>query len=104
MAQLQSSQPFEQPNATEIGPGVLLTTLDGTKMGNGIVIKEVSPHPSAAEYCQKTNQKCWKIQTDFGNVCTLTDNEIHEFYGLGWQSDYDEWWDTRLDLIKKHLP
>ncbi len=94
------SDAMNRENATEIAPGVLLATLDGSKMGNGIVIKEISPHPSAAKYLAATNQKMWLIQTDFGNICRLSDNEIHEFYGLSWQSDYDEWWDARLALIK----
>jgi hypothetical protein len=81
--------------------GVTLLTLDGTKMGNAIIVKEVPPHPAAAEYMAKTNQKNWLVETDFGNRMTLTTNEIHEFYGLGFQQDYDKWWDDRLDLIRR---
>jgi hypothetical protein len=99
MDKLQSA--MHMPKATELAPGVTLYTKDGTLIGNGIVIKEVKPHPSAEEYLKKTNQKVWLVETDFGNQTRLCDREIEEFYTLGVQSDYDKWWDDRCEAIKK---
>lgn len=92
------------PNVDEIGPGVLLQTLDGAKMGNAIVVAEIKltgDITGMKEHLEKTDQKLWLVQTDFGNIMKLCDNEIHEFYGLGWQSDYDTWFDARLELIQR---
>lgn len=87
--------------ATEMAPGVTLLTLDGAKIGNGIIVKEAKPPAAAVDYLKATGQKMWIVETDFGNRCTLTTNEIHEFYGLGYQQDYDQWWDDRLATIQK---
>lgn len=58
----------------------VLLTRDGRKMGNAIIIREVAPHPAAAEYLLKTGQKMFLIETDFGNQCRLSSNEISELF------------------------
>lgn len=97
------------PTATKIAPGVTLTTLDGAKVGNGIIVREITTdkmNPFAVkgglpEYLESTGQKLWLVETDFGNRMTLSTNEVHEFYGLGYQQDYETWWDERLQTIQK---
>lgn len=88
--------------AVRIGPGVTLQTLDGAKVGNGIVVKELEPqYEGLKAYLDKSGQKLWLVETDFGNTMKLCDNEIHELYGLGYQTSYERWWDDRLATIKK---
>lgn len=94
-----------------------LFTRDGRRMGNAIIIEEVTPPPAAAEYLAKTGQKMWLIETDFGNRVRLTDNEIDEhFYRLDELNElqqahcqaatYDYWaYDRReLQLKTRILP
>lgn len=95
--------PFDRPPSKIIAPGVLLCTIDGTKMGNAIVIGEAPVPPAALEYLHATSQKLWSIETDFGNMAVLTTNEIFEFFTLGWQADHDQWWDNRLEQIREAL-
>jgi hypothetical protein len=92
---------FGPDNATELAAGVTLMTLDGSKIGNAIIIKEVIPTGSLVQYLAGTGQKLWLIETDFGNQVRCCDNEIHELFGLGYQTDYDRWWDDRLVAIQK---
>lgn len=91
------------PQATELAPGVTLITKDGHNTGNGIIVRETKPHPAAAEYLKKTNQRVWLVETDFGNRTTFCDREIEEFYTLGVQDDYDRWWDARYEAIERSV-
>lgn len=88
--------------ATEIAPGVTLTTLDGAQIGNAIVIQK-QPRNYRGELIDDTDasKRLWLIETDFGNRLICTENEIHELFGLGFQQEYNDWWDARLALIKK---
>jgi hypothetical protein len=95
----------QRTRATEVKPNITLTTKDGSRVGNGIVIKEVEPIQIATllEYLDKTNQKMYLVETDFGNRMKLSTNEILELYNLGWEQNYDEWWAERISKIGKCL-
>jgi hypothetical protein len=88
--------------ATHHAPGVTLFTRDGSQMGNAIIIAEVQPfNASLTLYLKKTDQKMWLIETDFGNRCKLSTNELNELFKLGRQQNYDKWFDDRLATIEK---
>ena len=89
--------------AKEIAPGVTLCTKDGYVTGNAIVIKEIKPTTTMADWLEANNQKLWLIETDFGNRCQFTDAEIEAYYNLGYQRDHDSWWEARLALIQKNV-
>jgi hypothetical protein len=91
----------EMPDATEIAPGVTLATRDGLQIGNAIVIKEVKPRSEQITQLLKAkDQKLWLIETDFGNLCRLSDSEIHQLFVLRKQDNYDRWWGERMDAIQ----
>lgn len=60
----------------------ILRTRDGRKIGNGIIIQEITEglKPSSAEYLEQTSQKLWLVETDFGNRLRLTDREIDNYF------------------------
>jgi hypothetical protein len=90
--------------AKELAPGVTLMTKDGRTIGNAIVIKETEPSSEAMkDFIRNTGQKLWLIETDFGNRAKLTDNEINEWFHLGYPHDHDIWWDARLEKIHQGI-
>lgn len=97
---------FEPARATELKPGVTLHTKDSSAVGNAIVVREVKPTGLAevgglTNYLERTGQKLWLVETDFGNRMRLCDNEIFEMFNLAYQQDYDTWWDHRIKAIEK---
>jgi hypothetical protein len=94
------------PRATELAPGVTLFTRDSSATGNAIVVKQAELSKLArigglGDYLARTNQKLWLVETDFGNQMILTDSEIYEMFTLGYQQDYNSWWDQRMAVIQK---
>jgi hypothetical protein len=87
--------------AKEIAPGVTLMTKDGRTIGNAIVIREIEPITTMADYLKKTGQKLWLIETDFGNQVQYTDREIGEFFNLGFQQNYTRWLEARSEALWK---
>jgi hypothetical protein len=53
--------------------GIILFTKDGRKIGNAIVIQE----RLWENFCDFNS---YKIKTDFGNICWLTEDEIDELF------------------------
>lgn len=96
---------IEHVQATELAAGVQLQTKDGSLMGNAIIMKRITNEkdmaPSTPDYLELTDQRLWLVQTDFGNIMRVTDNEISVLFNLGWVSDYDRWFDARLELIRQ---
>jgi hypothetical protein len=93
--------PDIQP-ATKIAPGATLFTLDGARIGNAIIIERVGETRSGTGKDVKL-VPIWLIETDFGNRCKFSENEIHDLFGLGYQSDYTEWSRDRDDLRNRTL-
>lgn len=90
--------------AKEIAPGVTLMTKDGRTTGNAIVIGQTTPSSeSMVEYIEATDQRLWLVETDFGNQMKLTDREINDWYHLGFQRDYDAWWNARIERITESI-
>ena len=89
--------------ATQLAAGVTLSTKDGKVIGNAIIVEEIDPHPMAAGYLAATQQRNWLVETDFGNRMTLCSNEIFEMFELGFQQDYERWWNNRIDRISKTI-
>lgn len=87
--------PAEHP-----APGVTLQTLDGAIIGNAIIVKQ-TPIRDLPPTMQNT--VCWNVQTDFGNKLILTESELFQMFKLGYQQEYDSWWDRRLELIKRSV-
>ena len=79
--------------ALKIAVGVTLFTKDGSKMGNAIVtkIEEFNSRPRI------------HIETDFGNNTSMFIETIEELFTLGFVRTHDEWWDDRLELIRKNI-
>ena len=64
--------------------GVVLKTRDGRKIGNAIIIKsEVSKNFDGLEI---------DIETDFGNVTTLTTKELASMFHEPTHKTLVEWW------------
>lgn len=101
------------PRATIIAPGVTLFTKDGSNTGNAIVVRKVGQVRNWLKIVEDTNAgnlpkeipmlDMWECETDFGNRFRLSTAEIEQGYWLGYQQDYDKWWDERLELIKKSV-
>lgn len=92
--------------AKEIAPGVTLMTKDGRTIGNAIVVEQATPCKLATigglpEYLEKTEQKLWLVETDFGNRTKLTDREIAEWFNLGFQQSYATWLEARSEALWK---
>jgi hypothetical protein len=105
---------LERERATEIAPGVTLFTKDGAVIGNAIVVREVGQtrvwrnDPASAGIPLDspdavTLEPVWQVETDFGNRLQPTTREIFTMWDLGYVQDYDQWWDDRLDIIKKSV-
>lgn len=90
---------FDPPRAKELGPGVTLLTIDGSRIGNAIIIKEVKKTVSVVG----TGQRVWLVETDFGNRLHTTDAEIHSLWNIGFQQNYDQWFDDRLELHRRAI-
>jgi hypothetical protein len=50
-----------------------------------------------------TDKALWLLETDFGNQLTLNEDEIRGLYLLGFEQDYDTWWDARLERIRQSV-
>jgi hypothetical protein len=99
----QSWDPF-RPRATELAAGVTLFTKDSSTVGNGIIVKQLQPGKfqqlgGMTDYLERTGQKLWLVETDFGNNMKLVDAEIREYYELGYQYEYNQWWSDRADAM-----
>lgn len=87
-----------EPDATMVPTlqtGTRLSTRDGRKIGNAIVI-------GAASYTPRTTTmsplSCWLIETDFGNRLTLLEAELAELFYIDAPTDLDQW---RIDRAEK---
>lgn len=60
-----------------------LLTRDGARMGNAI-LTEVS-------YCEKAKDFIFQLETDFGNVASLTYSELVSLFKFGVPMDYARW-------------
>lgn len=95
------------PDATQLARGVTLFTVDGSRIGNAIVVKKIGQgrrivsHDDIGKDNLPLMQDIWLIETDFGNSCRMSDREIFSHFTLGKQHDYDKWWDDRLATIQK---
>lgn len=73
--------------------GKLLCTKDGRKIGNAIIIGYEAPYN--------------RIKTDFGNIATMTDNEIEEFFYTEREEfpnhpdSVSDWFQGRIELFFK---
>lgn len=86
--------------AKEIASGVTLMTKDGRTIGNAIVIGQTGntrkwKDPKSI----KEVEPIWLIETDFGNRAQLSTSEIHEWFHLGYQRDFDQWKVERINAI-----
>jgi hypothetical protein len=93
---------LELIQAKEIASGVTLMTKNGVQVGNAIVVKQVG---DTRDWYKDDREiiPVWLVETDFGNRMKLTNREILEWYDLGFQRDYESWWDARLEQIGKTL-
>lgn len=94
--------PFERPRATELAPGVTLLTKSGQQVGNAIIVQE-KPAKSKAGLEFLAGRTLWLVETDFGNRMVLSNEEILDWYELGFQQNYDTWFDARLEAIRKTI-
>lgn len=110
MPPLQPGQPtdditheVERTPATKIAPGVTLHTKDGSKIGNAIVVKR-NGSTSSVPGLTRDFIPLWRIETDFGNqIPAMQESEILELWELGYVSNYDHWWESRLLTIRRVL-
>jgi hypothetical protein len=84
--------------AEQLAPGVTLLTKDGAIIGNAIVVKKTR---TALARNNDEPEPVWIVETDFGNRLRPTAREIFTMWDLGYVQDYDQWWDDRLDIIKR---
>lgn len=94
----------EQDNspACTPAPGVLLCTKDGTKQGNAIVVKQIGDTRKWGRVPVEI-EPVWLVETDFGNHMNLSSTEVLTLFTLGRVTDYEKWWDDRLDTIHKTI-
>jgi hypothetical protein len=89
------------PAATQLAPGVTLFTVDGSRIGNAIVVRKDGQtrdwKPALSE--DKMMLDVWFIETDFGNNCRMTEREIFSHFILGRQHNYEQWWTDRADAM-----
>jgi hypothetical protein len=88
--------------ATELAPGVILHTRDGKRRTNAIVVKVTGKVTGGPLH--ESVEMAWLVHSDFGNAMKLTAEEIHQDYTLGMVTDYDRWFDDRLEAIRKNVP
>lgn len=88
-------------------PGTILFTKNGSHTGNAILIRELTPDDlenlklPVSDYLKKTGQSLFEVETDFGNICRFSSNELSELYTPGPQRDYEEWLSDRKELRRK---
>lgn len=93
----------------------ILRTRDGRNIGNAIVICEITDDitPTLKKYLDKTGQKLWLVETDFGNRTIFSDRDIDNYFYtdaelnrgqliMSNNSSYDRWNRDRQDLINKN--
>jgi hypothetical protein len=82
--------------ATEVKSGITIRTKDGRKFGNAYIIEQLARSPVPHEVA-------FLCETDFGNRITLSLSEIETQFWLGFAQTYDEWFDARLECIRKGI-
>jgi hypothetical protein len=89
-----TNPPFDEhmPNmAVKLEKGVLLWTLDGSKIGNAIV-KEVKDKAEPITL--------YEVETDFGNIVpNFNEREIMSLFRLGYVGDYEHWKERKRSLV-----
>ena len=68
--------------------GMILHTLDGSKIGNAIII-DVLTHVV-------TQEDVFAVHTDFGNTCFFNEREVDEFFGPGPITSIEQWQHDRF--------
>jgi hypothetical protein len=83
--------------------GRILHTRDGSKCGNGIIREITSSRDwSNPEQSSKRIIPIYVVETDFGNLMKLSDEEIFIYYEASEHvSEYDRWFFDRLDCISR---
>lgn len=87
-------------------PGRILYTRDGSKIGNAIIKKVLSPHDMlshpqlASSWAAREGITLYEVETDFGNTCRFIESEIRSLFTLGNISKYTRWSTDRDNLRK----
>ena len=68
--------------------GQILHTLDGSKIGNAIII-DVLTHVV-------TGEDVFAVHTDFGNTCWFSEHEVNKFFGPGPITSIEQWQHDRF--------
>lgn len=94
---------IEPTPATRIAPGVTLHTKDGSRIGNAIIVRRNGRLKTTVDMI-KEHHPLWMVETDFGNqIPAMQEDEILSLWNLGYVSNYDHWWESRLKIIERNV-